>query len=75
MPLEPFKFVVQAVLLEKDSDGRITGECSTDPVTIYGVENLKEWIDHFPDALAALAGSQEQQVPGTADGPRRAARR
>jgi hypothetical protein len=49
MTYKPFKFVVTAVVLNMDDP--IT-EIEANPVTLYGVEALKEFADNFEDQLA-----------------------
>lgn len=57
--LEPLKFVVQAVLAERDDAGVIRGERVAEPVTLYGVDQLADFVDRFPDELAKLQPSRE----------------
>lgn len=53
MNLRPFKFVVQAVALEIDDDGAPVGERIADPVTLYGLEAMRDFADSFAGELAA----------------------
>lgn len=41
--IEPFKFVVQAVLLERDDEGQIVREVPADPLTFYSADKMNEW--------------------------------
>lgn len=50
--MRPYKFVVQAVVQVVDGDGKVTGESAADPVTVFGVAELAEWAERFPDELA-----------------------
>lgn len=50
--LQPFKFVVQAVLLKVDGTGKVLGEATTEPVAVYGAEALEEWARDFTAKLA-----------------------
>jgi hypothetical protein len=51
MPLHPFKFIIQAVLLEQDSEGKPLGEKVSEPVAVYGVEGLEMFIDNMKAQL------------------------
>lgn len=51
MPLSPFKFIIQAVLLETDSDGKPVGEKISEPMPVYGVEGLEMFIDNMKAQL------------------------
>jgi hypothetical protein len=62
--LKPFKFVVQAVLLEHDDGGVIIGEHAAEPVALYGVDALRAWTDRFPDELARLNADRGAGEPG-----------
>ena len=50
--MRPFKFIVQAVLLDED-DGRIVGEQTTSPAILYG------------DSLASVAEQFDKQLSET----------
>ena len=55
--MRPFKFIVQAVLLEEDGD-RIVGEQTTSQVVLYG-DSLASVADEFDKQLSeALRSSQ-----------------
>lgn len=43
--VRPFKFLVQVVLLEQDSEGNPIGEKVSEPQAIYGIEGMREFID------------------------------
>ena len=50
--LKPFKFAIQAVVIEVDDTGGILGEKSAEPVVFYSAEAAKEWLDNFEANLA-----------------------
>lgn len=50
--LKPFKFVVQAVVLEVDGTGGVVGERPGEVLTIYGTKQLEEWARGFEAKLA-----------------------
>jgi hypothetical protein len=47
--LEPFKFIVQPVMIERDEQGVIVGERTTDPerVVVYGCAALAKFASEF----------------------------
>jgi hypothetical protein len=49
---KPFKYVLQAILLEVDGTGAVLGERPTEPVVVYGVDRVVEWANTFADELA-----------------------
>ena len=55
MTLRPFKFVVQAVLLEEE-DGKVTAERPVEPVVLYGADKLADWANAFEDNLKKVDG-------------------
>jgi hypothetical protein len=50
----PFKFVIQAVLVQQDDTGRVVGEASSETVAVYGLDGLREYLDGFEEELARL---------------------
>jgi hypothetical protein len=50
--LKPFKFTVQATVLEVDGTGGIVAERPGEILTLYGVKQLAEWAQNFEDNLA-----------------------
>lgn len=54
--MRPFKFIVQAVLLE-EQDGRIVGEQTTNPQVLYG-DTLAEVAERFDQQLAETLGAE-----------------
>lgn len=75
MSLEVFKFMVQAVVVERDEQGEIIGEKVTEPVALYTAEKLAEWAMRFPDELAKVENepSPDEAAPGQNRQSRRAA--
>jgi hypothetical protein len=59
MSLRPFKFIVQAVLLEEEN-GIIKGERQSEPVVFYSVEAVQEWLNRFADEVKVMNGDQER---------------
>lgn len=57
--LKPFKFLVQAIVIETDGTGGIIGERPSDVVTVYGPAALREWIDNFERTLPDANVSDE----------------
>ena len=45
--LKPFKFVIQAIVLECDGTGGIIAERPTNIATVYGAKAAHDWIDTF----------------------------
>jgi hypothetical protein len=45
--VRPFKFLIQVVLLEQDSEGNPIGEKVSEPTAIYGIEGLRMFIDNL----------------------------
>lgn len=60
MSLELFKFVVQAVLIERDDEGQVVREVPADPLTFYSADTMGEW------AAGALADEIEKLNSGGA---------
>jgi len=55
---EPFKFTLQATLVNKDEDtDTIIGEVQTEPVVLYGLGALQDYLDEFLAGLAELNGT------------------
>jgi hypothetical protein len=61
MSLRPYKFIISPVVQQLDDEGDVVGErtlSGTDdagnpqPIVLYGCEQLVEWAQTFPDALA-----------------------
>jgi hypothetical protein len=67
--LRPFKFLVQAIVIEEDDAGEVLGERPGQVLTIYGVQQLAEWAANFESSLAdaeirdeSLNGSTKARV-------------
>lgn len=52
-----FKFIITPVLLVVDEDGQAVAEQAGDPVAVYKVDGLREFIDRFPGDLETLNAS------------------
>lgn len=61
MTLKPFKFLVQAVLIEEDEDGTIVGEQASQTQALYGIDALRKFVDTFEAEMTAL---QNGRPPG-----------
>ena len=55
--MRPFKFIVQAVLLDED-DGRIVGEQTTNPQVLYG-DSLAIVAEQFDNQLSETLRSSQ----------------
>jgi hypothetical protein len=67
MTLEPFKYIVQPVALERDEDGKVVREVPAEPVSAYSVEQVLELVRAFEDQLTASQnGKPSLLVPGLA---------
>lgn len=51
LELKPYKFVVQAIVQQTDSEGRVISETAAEPVTIFGCQSLEDWAKDFPHKL------------------------
>jgi len=50
----PYKFLVMPVIQEIDDDGNVIQEMTPEqPITVYGVEGLRNFADTFEVNLAA----------------------
>lgn len=64
--IKPYKTVVVVVALEEDEDGKIIGERQSEPLTLYGIDALKEWVEgfereHFSPVIVRSNGSKEER--------------
>ena len=59
MSLELLKVMVQPVAIERDTDGNIVGEKVGDPVAIFALDNLQEYVDALRKEIAAANGKEE----------------
>jgi hypothetical protein len=53
MTIEPFKYLVQPVAIERDQDGHITREVAGETVAVYSLEQATALIERFELELAA----------------------
>ena len=67
--LKPFKFIVQAVLLEENGRGEVTGERSTEPVVFYSADHLKDWAADFDQVLLKAMKTDTHLSQGKPDQP------
>jgi hypothetical protein len=51
MSLTPFKFIVQAHLLQRNEEGEIEGEAATDAIVLYG-RSVTELAIQFDEIIA-----------------------
>lgn len=54
MTIKPFKFIVQAVLIEEDDEGQIVREIPADPVPVYGYAGLAAYLEEAPGQVERL---------------------
>jgi hypothetical protein len=45
MTVELLKLIIRAVILERDADGKITGETVSDPEVIYDLSQLELFVN------------------------------
>lgn len=58
--MKPFKFVIQAVLVETDEDGKITAEFHSEPTTLYG-EALVDVAARYDEMMQAGIDAQSAE--------------
>lgn len=63
--LKPFKFMLQAVVLEVDGTGGIIAERPSNQVVVYGAKAAHEWIDTFLQTLPDAPIIDEPPPPVT----------
>jgi hypothetical protein len=51
--LREFKFVVQPILAVFEDD-ELVGESTVEPIVLYGIKGLQEFIERFPVDLEKL---------------------
>lgn len=71
MHLRPYKYIMQAVVQRVEGE-TVIDELTCDPVTLYGAERVREWLDGFPDEVARLDAATAAPLPVK---PNRAQRR
>lgn len=57
--LKPFKFVVQATVIEVDGTGGVLAERPGEVITLVGMKQLREWVDAFEGNLATATVTDE----------------
>ena len=67
--LKPFKFIVQAVLLEENDKGIVTGERSTEPIVFYSADKLQDWAADFDQVLLKAMKTDTHLSQGKPDQP------
>jgi hypothetical protein len=50
--LTPYKFIIQAVMLDLDENGDVRGEAVAQPEQVFGVDALHDYADAFPAKLS-----------------------
>lgn len=60
MELKPYKFNVVAVVQQHEDSRGVVGELVAEPVTLYGLSALTEWVAAFPDTLAEKSAEMSQ---------------
>lgn len=58
MSLELLKIVVQPVVLERDGDGKITGERVGEATAIFQVDQLQTFVEQLQQEIVASNGKQ-----------------
>lgn len=53
MTLRPYKFQIVAVVQQVEDDV-VVGEQASEPIVVFGCENLAEWAQKFSEQLAAV---------------------
>lgn len=59
MTVELLKILVQPVALERDSEGRIVGEKTGEPVAFYDPDKIPEYIAELQRQLKASNGRND----------------
>lgn len=52
--IEPFKYMIQPVALERDESGRVIREIPGEILSVYSAEKAAEAIESFEEQLARL---------------------
>lgn len=52
------KAVVQVVLVEENEDGEIVGERVSQPVELFGIKKLREFVDKLPEEIRKAEDDQ-----------------
>jgi len=57
--LAPYKFIVEAVVQEKDKSGKVIAEHNSQPTSLFGCDNLAAWAKEFPDRLTKAVAQEK----------------
>lgn len=55
MPIEPFKYLVQPVAVERDDNGRVVREMPAEVVSVYSAEQAVQAITEFESTLEEMS--------------------
>jgi hypothetical protein len=61
--IEPFKYIIQPVAIERDDGGRVTREIPGEMVSVYNAEQAVEAITEFEQQLAVFVAEQNGSIP------------
>jgi hypothetical protein len=70
MSIEPFKYLIQAVAIERDDAGRIVAERIAEVVTVFNAEQAAEAVREFERAVTQITTEGEQHEPDQQDNGR-----
>jgi len=70
MPLEPFKYIVQCVAIERDEQGNVVREVPAEAQNAYQTEHINEIIRKFQEEIARLNRQSPQSSEGSENGSR-----
>lgn len=62
--LEPFKYMIQCVAIERDEQGQIVREVPAETQSAYRVEQAQEIITKFQQEIARLNSEGQPQLQG-----------
>jgi hypothetical protein len=65
MRLEPFKYLVQPVAIERDDNGRIAREVPGETLNFYEIAAIPEALRQFEQQLATMQNGEEATLPIT----------
>jgi len=58
MTIEPFKYLIQPVAVERDETGRIVRELPGEVATVYGVAEAIACVEQFERAISEMDGGE-----------------
>lgn len=61
MPVEPFKYLIQPVVIRRDEKGKIVGEAPGEVLTVYSAAKAMEAITEFEAQVVKLADEEEKK--------------